>query len=166
MPKTFIRQFDTSILQMATRRIGSRAIRASGDLVFFQGQMGFDLDGRFVGRGDPGAQAEQACRNIKQLIEDAGGTIEDICKLTIYVTDASYRPAVYAVVDRFFAHAHHCSTGVVVKGLATPDLLVEIDAFGVVADRRGAGRQRRPRAASRAARPRRPARRTAGGRRR
>jgi enamine deaminase RidA (YjgF/YER057c/UK114 family) len=87
---------------------------------------------RFVGHGDAGAQAEQACKNIQQLIEEAGGTIEDICKLTIYVTDASYRPAVYAVVDRHFADEHHCSTGVVVKGLATPDLLVEIDAFGVI----------------------------------
>jgi enamine deaminase RidA (YjgF/YER057c/UK114 family) len=120
---------------MDTKRIGSKAIRASGDLVFFQGQMGFDLDGRFVGHGDPGAQAEQACRNIQTLIEEAGGAIEDICKLTIYVTDASYRPAVYAVVDRYFASAHHCSTGVVVKALATPDLLVEIDAFGVIGRR-------------------------------
>lgn len=132
MTKRYIRQFDTSMLNMNTKRIGSKAIRAHGDLVFFQGQMGFDLEGTFVGHGDAGAQAEQACKNIRQLIEDAGGTIEDICKLTIYVTDASHRPAVYAVVDRFFANAHHCSTGVVVKGLATPDLLVEIDAFGVI----------------------------------
>ena len=100
--------------------------------MFFQGQIGFDLDEKFVGQGDPGAQAEQACKNIKQLIEEAGGAIEDICKLTIYVTDASHRPAVYSVVNRYFADAHHCSAGVVVKGLATPDLLVEIDAFGVI----------------------------------
>ncbi len=137
MTRQLIRKFDTSVLDMNTRRIGSKAIRATGDLVFFQGQMGFDLDGRLVGRGDPGAQAEQACKNITQLIEEAGGTIEDICKLTVYVTDVSYRPAVYAVIDRYFANAHHCSTGVVVKGLATADLLVEIDAFAVTDRRRG-----------------------------
>jgi len=132
MRKRFIRKFDTATLNMETRRIGSKAIRASGDQVFFQGQMGFDLDGRFVGRGDPGAQAEQACKNIIQLIEEAGGSVGDICKLTIYVTDASYRPAVYGVIDRYFANTHHCSTGVVVTALATPDLLVEIDAFAVI----------------------------------
>jgi enamine deaminase RidA (YjgF/YER057c/UK114 family) len=137
MAKRYIRQFDTSVLNMNTKRIGSRAIRARGDLVFFQGQMGFDLDGKFVGHGDPGEQAEQACKNIKTLIEEAGGTIEDICKLTIYITDASYRPAVYAVIDRYFATAHHCSTGVVVRGLATPDLLVEIDAFGAIDEPNG-----------------------------
>src|SRR5579859_5352910 len=109
MAKRYIRQFDTSVLKMSTKRIGSRAIRASGDFLFFQGQTGFDLNDTFVGEGDPGAQAEQACKNIKQLVEDAGGRIEDICKLTIYVTDASYRPAVYGVVDRYFAGAHHCS---------------------------------------------------------
>ncbi|MHB8730795.1 MAG: RidA family protein [bacterium] len=132
MAKRLIRQFDTSALKMSTKRIGSKAIRASGDFVFFQGQTGFNLDEQFVGHGDPGAQAEQACKNIKDLIEEAGGTIQDVCKLTIYVTDASYRPAVYGVVDRYFADAHHCSTGVVVKGLARPELLVEIDAFAVI----------------------------------
>lgn len=72
MAKRCIRQFDTSALNMNTKRIGSRAIGARGDMVFFQGQMGFDLDGKFVGHGDPGAQAEQACKNIKSLIEEAG----------------------------------------------------------------------------------------------
>ncbi len=132
MPKRFIRQFDTSMLKINTKRIGSKAIRTKGDFVFFQGQTGFDLDGKFVGRGDAGAQAEQACRNVKQLIEEAGGTIEDVCKLTVYVTDVSYRPAVYGMIDRYFEKAHHCSTGVVVKSLASPDLLVEIDAFAVI----------------------------------
>ncbi|HEV2357946.1 MAG TPA: Rid family hydrolase [bacterium] len=74
-------------------------------------------------------------RISSHLSRKLGDTIEDICKLTIYVTDASYRPAVYAVVDRYFVNAHHCSTGVVVKGLATSDLLVEIDAFGVIDER-------------------------------
>ncbi len=53
--------------------IYSRAIRASGDFVFFQGQTGMDFEGNLVGPGDPGLQADQACRNITQLIEEAGG---------------------------------------------------------------------------------------------
>ena len=132
MPKQFIRKFDASQYKHSARGIYSMAIRTRGDFVFFRGQTGWDLEGKFVGRGDPGAQAEQACKNIKQLVEEAGGTIKDVSKLTIYVTDASYRPAVYAMVDKYFEGVHHCSTGIVVKGLALPDLLVEIDAFAVI----------------------------------
>lgn len=132
MAKRFIRQFEASTYGHHARGIYSMAIRTKGDFVFLRGQTGFDLDGRLVGRGDPGAQAEQACRNIKQLMEEAGGSIKDVCKLTVYVTDVAYRPAVYAKIQQYFDGVHHCSTGVVVQGLALPELLVEIDAFGVI----------------------------------
>ena len=124
----------------------SRAVRASGDHVFFQGQTGEDLERNFVGAGDPGAQADQACRNIRILVEEAGGTINDICKLVVYVTDASHRPAVYAAINRHLDGVYHCSTGIVVKGLAIPEMLVEIDAHAVIARRRPA-RKARPQAA-------------------
>jgi len=132
MAKQFIRKFDASTYKHGARGIYSMAIRTRGDQVFLRGQTGFDLDGHFVGRGDPGVQAEQACRNIKQLMEEAGGSIKDVCKLTVFVTDVSYRPAVYAMIDKYLEGVHHCSTGVVVQGLALPDLLVEIDAFAVI----------------------------------
>jgi enamine deaminase RidA (YjgF/YER057c/UK114 family) len=132
MPKRFIRQFDASQYKHHAHGVYSMAIRTNGDFVFLRGQTGFDLNGNLVGRGDPGAQAEQACKNIKQLVEEAGGTIEDVCKLTVYVTDVAYRPPVYAMIDRYFEGVHHCSTGIVVKGLALPELLVEIDAFAVI----------------------------------
>jgi enamine deaminase RidA (YjgF/YER057c/UK114 family) len=132
MAKQFIRKFDASTYKHGARGIYSMAIRTRGDYVFLRGQTGFDLDGHFVGRGDPGLQAEQACKNIKQLMEEAGGSIKDVCKLTVFVTDVSYRPAVYAMIDKYFEGVHHCSTGVVVQGLALPDLLVEIDAFAVI----------------------------------
>ncbi|MHB8733202.1 MAG: RidA family protein [bacterium] len=132
MPKQFIRQFDASQYKHHAHGTYSMAIRTRGDIVFLRGQTGFDLNGNLVGRSDPGAQAEQACKNIKQLMEEAGGTIEDVCKLTVYVTDVSYRPAVYATIDNYFKDVHHCSTGIVVQGLALPELLVEIDAFAVI----------------------------------
>ncbi len=132
MPKQFVRKFDASRYRHHAHGVYSMAIRSRGDFVFFRGQTGWDLDGNLVGPGDPGAQAEQACKNIGQLVEEAGGTIKDVCKLTIYVTEASYRPAVYAMVDKYFEGVHHCSTGIVVKGLALPELLVEIDAFAVI----------------------------------
>jgi enamine deaminase RidA (YjgF/YER057c/UK114 family) len=129
MPKQHIREYMT---RYGAQSLYSRAIRASGDFVFFQGQAGVDFDGNLVGPGDAGAQADQACRNIRQLVEEAGGTVKDVCKLTVYVTDARHRPAVYAAINRHFEGVHHCSTGVVVSGLAIPEMLVEIDAFAVI----------------------------------
>lgn len=129
MPKQHIHKYRTRHHAEATY---SKAIRASGDFVFMQGQVGVDLDGKLIGPGDPGAQANQACGNIKQFIEEAGGTLADVCKLTVYVTDISYRPAVYAAINEWFAGVHHCSTGVVVQGLADPSFLVEIDAMAVI----------------------------------
>jgi enamine deaminase RidA (YjgF/YER057c/UK114 family) len=83
-------------------------------------------------QGDPGLQADQACRNIQKIMTEAGGDLNDVCKLTVYVTDIDHRPSVYDAINRWFAGVHHCSTGVVVLGLADPALLVEIDAMGVI----------------------------------
>lgn len=129
MPKRFIQKYQTRFHAQA---IYSRAIRASGDFVFLQGQTGTTFEGGFVGKDDPFAQAEQACRNIEALMEAAGGTIKDVCKLTVFVTDAAYRPAVYAAINAAFEGVHHCSTGIVVRGLALPEMLVEIDALAVI----------------------------------
>lgn len=129
MPKTHVHKYET---RYHAKAIYSKAIRASGDFLFMQGQVGVDENGDLVGPGDPGLQAHQACRNIKRFTEEAGGTLQDICKLTVYVTDIAYRPAVYAAINEWFAGVHHCSTGVVVSSLADPALLVEIDAMGVI----------------------------------
>ncbi|MEM7429460.1 MAG: RidA family protein [Pseudomonadota bacterium] len=129
MPKQHIHKYET---RYHAKAVYSKAIRASGDFIFMQGQVGVDLDGNLIGPGDPGAQADQACRNIRQFIEEAGGTLADICKLTVYVTDIAYRAPVYEAINRWFEGVHHCSTGVVVSSLADPAFLVEIDAMGVV----------------------------------
>ena len=129
MSKQHIHKYQTRYHARATY---SKAIRASGDFVFMQGQAGVDIDGNLIGPGDPGAQADQACRNIRQFMEEAGGTLKDVCKLTVYVTDIEYRTPVYGAINRWFDGVHHCSTGVVVSGLADPGFLVEIDAMGVI----------------------------------
>ncbi len=129
MARTYIHPYQTRYHAQATY---SKAIRASGDFVFMQGQVGTMLDGTLIGENDPGAQADQACKNIDHWMKEAGGSLKDVCKLTVYVTDISYRTAVYAAINRWFEGVQHCSTGVVVNGLADPSLLVEIDAMAVI----------------------------------
>jgi enamine deaminase RidA (YjgF/YER057c/UK114 family) len=107
------------------------AVRA-GDRIWLRGQTGLDLDGTFVGIGDPAAQAETAMRCVQVLLEEAGSELAHIVKTTIYLTDRAHRAPVYAVVGRWLKGVHPCQTGLIVAGLARPEMLVEIDVEAVV----------------------------------
>jgi enamine deaminase RidA (YjgF/YER057c/UK114 family) len=112
-----------------------QAVVARGRMVFVRGQVGQNLDTAVnVGVGDAGAQTEQAMANIKQLLSEAGATLEHICKVTIYLTDPRYREAVYLTVGRWLKGVYPVSTGIVVAGLARPEWLVEVDVLAVIPD--------------------------------
>jgi enamine deaminase RidA (YjgF/YER057c/UK114 family) len=106
----------------------------AGNRVFLRGQTGFDLDGNFHGVGDVAAQAEQAMSCVKTLLEEAGARLEHICKVTIYITDRAYREPVYRVVGRWLKGVYPCSTGLIVNGLAKPEMLMEIDVEAIIPD--------------------------------
>ena len=108
-----------------------QVVRA-GNMVFLRGQVGTDLEGNLIGLGDPEAQAEQAMRNVKQLLEEAGSSLDHTCKITIYLTDRGYREPVYRVVGKWLKGVFPVSTGVVVSGLAKPEWLMEIDVIAVM----------------------------------
>ena len=62
--------------------------------------------------------------------------MEDICKITTYVTDIAYRDLVYPVLARHLPEVYPCSTGVVVKALGTAEIDFEIDVIAVIPDER------------------------------
>ena len=109
----------------------SQALLA-GRTLYLAGQTGAGLDGAPPARGDAAAQARQACENIRQLLEEAGGDLSHVVKLTNYITDRAYRKAVYAVIAEYFGPHAPASTGVIVDGLASEDFLVEIDATAYI----------------------------------
>ena len=116
----------------------SQAVVA-GNLVFLRGQVGQDLEtGESVGIGDAAAQADRAMANVQQLLEEAGARLEDICKLTIYLTDARYREDAYRTIGRWLKGVFPVSTGVVVDGLARPEWVVEVDVIAVIPAERAA----------------------------
>jgi enamine deaminase RidA (YjgF/YER057c/UK114 family) len=109
-----------------------QAVVANG-VVYIRGQVGQDLDTREnVGVGDVAAQAGQAMANIKTLVEEAGGSLEDIVKVVVYLVDIRYREPVYQVMGRWLKGVYPVSTGLVVSALARPEWLVEIDATAVL----------------------------------
>lgn len=112
-----------------------QVVKARGTMVFVRGQVGQNLDTcESVGSGDPGAQADQAMQNVKQLLEEAGSSLEHICRIQIYITDRAYRDAVYQAVGKWLKGVHPVSTGLIVQGLARPEWLMEIEATAVIPD--------------------------------
>ena len=112
-----------------------QAVVARGATVFVRGQVGQDLDTAVsVGVGDAAAQAEQAMKNVQQLLSEAGARLEHICKITIYLTDPRFREAVYRIIGRWLQGVYPVSTGIVVAGLARPEWLVGVDVIAVIPD--------------------------------
>ncbi len=109
-----------------------QAVVANG-VVYIRGQVGQDLDTREnVGVGDVETQADKAMANIKVLVEEAGGSLQDIVKVVVYLVDIRYREAVYRAMGRWLKGVYPVSTGIVVSALARPEWLVEIDATAVL----------------------------------
>jgi len=110
-----------------------QAVRA-GNTVYVRGQVGTDFDGNLVGLGDARAQTEQAMKNAKQLLEEAGSDISHVVKTTTYITDPRFREAVYKETGKWFKGVFPISTGLVVQALGQPEWLMEIDIIAVIPD--------------------------------
>jgi enamine deaminase RidA (YjgF/YER057c/UK114 family) len=102
-----------------------------GDQIFLSGITASGPDGKPVGGADMYAQSKAVLGKIRHLVEAAGGTVADIVKVTVYVTDIAQRPAFSKARAEFFGEPKPCSTLVEVKGLVAPDLLVEVDAVAI-----------------------------------
>ena len=113
----------------------AQAVVARGQIIFLRGQCPQDIDtGKNVAVGDPVAQAHRVMQNIRQLVDEAGGKMEHVVKLVVYLTDVRHREAVYRVMGEYIRGVHPVCTGLVVVALARPEWLVEIDATAVIPD--------------------------------
>ena len=112
----------------------TQGIKVSGaqTLLFLSGQVSYDKDGGVLHRGDFKAQAREAYRALKALVEAAGGTLDSVVKLNTYLTDIRYRADLVPVRQEFFPKRSPASTLVQVSALAHPDWLIEIEAIAVV----------------------------------
>ncbi|HEX6469758.1 MAG TPA: RidA family protein [Streptosporangiaceae bacterium] len=112
----------------------THVVTGPGRLAAIAGQMAFDEAGELVGADDPAAQARQVFTNMRRCLAAAGATFDDVIKLTYYVTDIAYVPRILAVRDEFVdSRRPPASTVVQVVALYRPDLLLEVDAFAMLA---------------------------------
>jgi enamine deaminase RidA (YjgF/YER057c/UK114 family) len=99
-----------------------------GDQVFISGMTAHDLAGNVMGDGSMYDQTARTFEKVKHMIEAAGGQMDDIVKLLIFVTDITQRDDVWrARAECFTGDFPSCSL-VEVSALATPEILVEIEA--------------------------------------
>jgi enamine deaminase RidA (YjgF/YER057c/UK114 family) len=108
----------------------SRAVR-KGNQIWVSGTTSMK-EGMIVGIGDPYRQALQCLRIIKTAIEAAEGTLDDVVRTRIYITKITDWEHVARAHSEFFGKIKPATTMVIVKGLISPEMLVEIEAEAVV----------------------------------
>ncbi len=133
-----IRKFntrDTYPEQNLDNDLAQAVVTRGGRTVWMRGQCPQDLDSaENIASHDPAQQTHKVMQNIRQLIEEAGGSMEHLVKIVVYITDVRHREAVYRTIGEYVRGVHPVSTGLVVQALARPDWLVEIDATAVIPD--------------------------------
>ena len=108
-------------------------VTTGGRTIWLRGQCPQNLeDGKNIESHDPVEQTHKVMQNIRQLIEECGGTMQHLVKVVVYITDVRHREAVYRTMGEYLKGVHPVSTGLVVSALARPDWLVEIDGTAVI----------------------------------
>ena len=130
MPKTQIRS--DKLRQPSGVFSHATAIEAKGRLVFISGMVARRLDGTMAGIGDIEAQTRQVCENLKNAIEAAGGSLDDVCRVDVYVRNMEHFEAIHKVRREYFKAPAPASTMVEVTKMVHPDYLIEINAIAVL----------------------------------
>jgi enamine deaminase RidA (YjgF/YER057c/UK114 family) len=110
---------------MATRMEGGR-------LLYIAGQVARDPEGNVLGKGDIRAQARQVFQNLRNVLQAAGGDLSDLLKITTYITNIEDFPAVAEIRSSIFPGELPASTLIVVKSLAQPELLIEVEGMAAI----------------------------------
>jgi enamine deaminase RidA (YjgF/YER057c/UK114 family) len=108
------------------------AIEAAGRIVFISGMTARRPDGSIAGIGDITEQTRQVCENIKAAVEAAGGTLDDVCRVDVYVRNMEHFQAIHKVRAEYFKPPLPASTMVEVTKMTSPDYLIEISAIAVL----------------------------------
>ena len=103
-----------------------------GKLLFIAGQTASDKDGNVVGQGDIEAQTHQVFKNLSAVLKETGGSLDKLVMTTTYITDRQYREGYNRVRQQYYKKNPPTSTLVIVKGLAHPDYLIEINGVAVL----------------------------------
>lgn len=111
-------------------------VSIAGDFAYVAGQVARDENGQWVGPGDAGAQATQVYKNIGRILAHIGATPKDVVKIMVFLTDRADAPAVSAARKAFFGDHRPPHSGIIIGGLGSPEVKVEIEVIAYVPGRK------------------------------
>jgi reactive intermediate/imine deaminase len=100
-------------------------------MIFTTGQIALDRDGNVVAPGDAGKQAEFIYESLASILQEAGATLDDVVKTTVFLTNMDDFSSVSPIRNRYFAHSEPASTLVEVSKLVKDGCVVEIEVIAV-----------------------------------
>ena len=131
-----IRKFNTAATypeQKLDNDLCQAVVTQGGKTVYLRGQCPQNLDDAVnIDSYDPAEQTHKVMQNIRQLSKEAGGEMEHLVKIVVYITDVRHREVIYRTIGEYIKEVHPVSTGLVVQALARPEWLVEIDGTAVI----------------------------------
>lgn len=102
-------------------------------MVVISGQIALDNKGNLIGKGNLAAQTEQVFTNIKNIVAESGGTMDNVIKIGIYMIDISQVQTMREVRNKFINQQNPpTSTLVQVSKLVSDDLLIEVEATVII----------------------------------
>src|SRR5690348_1695451 len=107
-------------------------IEATGRIVFISGMTARRPDGTIAGIGNITEQTKQVLENIKSAVEAAGGAMDDVCRVDVYVRNMEHFKEIHAVRSQYFKAPLPASTMVEICKMTSPDYLIEINAIAVL----------------------------------
>lgn len=100
-----------------------------GEFLFVSGQVAQDNDGNLVGPGDCEAQTRQVMSRVGSIVAAAGATMQDVVKITAFLTNLADYPVYNRVRSETFPTNPPASSSVIVASLVRPEFLVEVEAI-------------------------------------
>ena len=105
-----------------------------GDTAYVSGTTATDPSGKIIGPGDMYAQTVQTIRNIESALTRLGMGLENVVRTRMFVTDISRFEEYAKAHGEAFSTIKHCTSMLEVKGLVSPEYLVEIEATAILAE--------------------------------
>ena len=123
-PKTISKPF-TNYAHVVT-------VEGAKKLVFCAGQVAADVDGNVLPPDDFDAQTKMVMKNLKNALAAGGAKLSDVTKVTIYICNPHDVPKARAILQNYFGKHPPGSTLCILRGLANPNFLLEIEAIAAV----------------------------------
>lgn len=119
-------------LQSVHPTVGYSHVAKAGNTLYIAGQIALDVQGNFIGKGDFEAQVRQVYANLKNIMQEAGGSLQNIVKMTTFLTHYNYIEKYRSVRNEYFPEPCPPNTLVFIESLALPDYMIEVEAIAVL----------------------------------